>query len=285
MNPKAVWALLKDSISEWLEDRAPRLSAALAYYTVFSLAPLLIIVIAIAGLVFGQEAVQGQIVEQIGHMVGKGSAKEIQTMIQSAHNPTSGVIGTVVGIVVLLFGATGVFGELQDSLNTVWDVSPKAGGGIWGMIKDRFLSFTMVLGIGFLLLVSLVLSAGLAALGNYLGSLLPGSGYILQALYFLVSFGLITLLFATMYKVLPDVEIAWGDVWIGAIMTSLLFTIGKFLIGFYIGQTDVGSAYGAAGSIVVLLVWIYYSALILFFGAEFTQVYANKYGSLRDKGR
>lgn len=282
MSLKSVWELTKDTFSEWSEDKAPQLAAALAYYTMFSLGPLLLIVIAVAGLVFGREAIQGEIVEQVGGLIGKGSAKEIQTMIKSAQTTASGgIIGTIVGILLLIFGATGVFTQLQDALNTVWDVPPKQqDSGIMGTIKDRFLSFAMILGIGFLLLVSLVLSAGLAAFNRYLNNLVPGFTYVWLIVNFVVSFGIVTLLFAAMYKVLPDIEVAWSDVWLGAVVTALLFTIGKFLIGLYIGQSGVASAYGAAGSLVVILVWVYYSALILFLGAEFTQVYADKYGSL-----
>ncbi|HEX3035366.1 MAG TPA: YihY/virulence factor BrkB family protein [Thermodesulfobacteriota bacterium] len=277
---KTIWVLLKDTYLEWSEDKAPRLGAALAYYTLFSIAPLLIIVIAIVGFVFGQQAVQGEIVDQIGGWVGEGSAKAIQTMIESAREPTSGIVATVVGVLTLLFGATGVFSQLKDALNTVWDVTEKPRGSIMGFIIDRLLAFLMVLVIGFLLLIFLALSAGISALSNYINALIPGFSYVLQVLNFVISFAAITLLFAVIYRVLPDTNIAWGDVWIGAAVTSLLFTIGKTLIGFYLGHVSAGSAYGAAGSLVVLLIWIYYSAQIFFFGAEFTQVYARKYGSL-----
>lgn len=279
MNAKTIWVLFKETFSEWSEDKASRLAAALAYYTVFSIAPLLIIAIAVAGLVFGQEAARGQLDNQIQGLVGQQSAELIQTMVESASKPTSGIIATVLAIATILFGASGLFGQLQEALNTIWEVEPKPGRGILGIIKDRFLSFTMVLGIGFLLLVSLVLSALLSALDTYLTDLLPGSIYLLQILNFVISFGVITLLFAMIYKILPDVKIAWSDVWIGAAVTSLLFALGKFLIGLYLGRSSAGSAYGAAGSLVILLLWIYYSAQILLFGAEFTQVYAKKYGS------
>ena len=279
MNAKTIWLLLKETFSEWSEDKASRLAAALAYYTIFSIAPLLIIAIAVAGLAFGQEAARGQLDRQIQGLVGQQSAELIQTMVESASKPTSGIIATVIAIATILFGASGLFGQLQDALNTIWEVEPKPGRGILGIIKDRFLSFTMVLGIGFLLLVSLVLSALLSALDPYLTDLLPGSIYLLQILNFVISFGVITLLFAMIYKILPDVKIAWSDVWIGAAVTSLLFALGKFLIGLYLGNSSAGSAYGAAGSLVILLLWIYYSAQILLFGAEFTQVYAKKYGS------
>ncbi|HBY97286.1 MAG TPA: ribonuclease BN [Chloroflexi bacterium] len=279
MSPKAIWTLLKETFSEWSEDKASRLAAALAYYTVFSLGPLLIVVIAIAGVVFGQEAARGQIVAQAQGLIGRSGAQAVQTIIQNARQPTSGIVATSIGIVTLLLGASGVFGQLQDALNTIWEVMPKPGRGLMGAITDRFVSFTMVLGIGFLLLVSLVLSAVLTGLATFFGDVLPIPGFVLQIVDFVVSFAVITLLFAMIYKVLPDVEIAWGDVWIGAAMTSLLFTIGKFLIGLYLGRSAVTSTYGAAGSLVVILLWVYYSAQILFFGAEFTQVHARRYGS------
>src|ERR687886_1726795 len=279
MNPQAIFALLKQTISEWLEDRASRLGAGLAYYTAVSLAPLLIILIAIAGFVLGRQAVEGRVVAQIQGLVGKTGAEAIQAMITSASQPKAGIIATVVSIATLLFGASGVFGALQDALNTIWEVTPKPGRGMLGMIRDRFVSFTMLLGVGFLLLVALLLSAALAALGKFVGGLLPIPEAVLQAMNFVISFGVITLLFALIYKILPDAEIRWSDVWTGAAVTALLFTIGKFVLGLYLGKSSAGSAYGAAGSLIVVLLWVYYSAQILFFGAEFTQVYANTYGS------
>lgn len=273
------WDLIKTTIKEWQEDKAARLGAALAYYTIFSLAPLLVIAIAVAGLVFGQEAAQGQIMNQIAGLIGPQNAQLLQTMIQNASQPGTSIVATVLGLATLLLGATGVFGQLQDALNTMWEVQPKPGRGLLGLIKDRFLSFAMVLGTGFLLLVSLVLSAALAALGTFVGGLLPAPGLVLEVINFIVSFGTITLLFAAIYKLLPDVKIAWRDVWIGAVVTALLFTIGRTLIGVYIGRTSTASTYGAAGALVVILLWTYYSAQILFLGAEFTQVYANRYGS------
>ena len=280
MNLKILWELLKETFKEWNEDKASRLAAALAYYTVFSLAPLLIIVIAIAGAVFGDEAARGQIVGQLKGLLGKDGAEVIQMAIQNASKPNSGgAIASLLNIVLLLFGASGVFGQLQESLNTVWEVAPKPGLGVKGFIRNRFLSFSMVLGIGFLLLVSLVLSAALSVLSSFMGDLIPGIDFIWQIVNLVISFGVITLLFAMIYKILPDVKIVWSDVWIGAAITSLLFVMGKYLIGLYLGNASVGSAYGAAGSLVVVLIWVYYSAQILFFGAEFTQVYAQKYGS------
>lgn len=280
MKPKVIIELLKETFHEWQEDKASRLAAALAYYTAFSIAPLLVIAIAIAAIVFGEEAAQGQIASQLGTLVGKEAAEAIQAMlVSSSRQSGQGIIATVISIALLFFGASNIFTQLQDSLNTIWEVAPKPGRGIKGIVKDRILSFGMVLGIGFLLLVSLILSTVLATLGNYLGGIMPGLHFLWSVLNFLLSFGVITLLFALMFKFLPDVKITWGDVGIGAVITALLFTIGKTLISLYLGNSGVGSTYGAAGSLVVLLLWVNYSAQILFFGAEFTQVYANKYGS------
>ena len=275
---KAVWYLLSTTFTGWSEDKAPRLGAALAYYTVFSLTPLLMIAIAVAGFFFGAEAARGQIVSQIQALVGEQGGAAIETMVQNAAaQKSSGIAATIIGLATLLFGASGVFGELQDSLNTIWGVKPRPGRGIFGMIRDRFASFTMVIGIAFLLLVSLVLTAAISAFATMLGNAVPeGWLHLLNAV---VSFAIVTVLFAAMYKYVPDVAIEWRDVWIGAGVTALLFTIGKVLIGLYLGRGSVASAYGAAGSLVVLLVWVYYSAQILFFGAEFTKVYAKSYGS------
>ncbi len=280
MNSRMIVGLLKDTWNEWQEDKASRLAAALAYYTAFSIAPLLVIAIAIAAFVFGEEAAQGQIAAQLGTLVGKEAAEAIQALlVSSSRKPAQGTIATLISVALLFFGASNIFTQLQDSLNTIWEVAPKPGRGIKGILKDRILSFGMVLGIGFLLLVSLILSTVLAALGNYLGGLMPGLQFLWSILNFFLSFGVITLLFALMFKFLPDVKITWGDVGIGAVITALLFTIGKSVISLYLGNSGVGSTYGAAGSLVVLLLWVNYSAQILFFGAEFTQVYANKYGS------
>jgi membrane protein len=276
---KTWWALLKDTAQKWSTDKAPRLGAALSYYTVFSLVPLLVLTIAIAGLAFGKEAAQHAMMAQIESLVGPQSAAAVQQMLEIAQKPSSGILASLIAIGTLLLGASGVFAQLQDALNTVWGIEPKAGRGIWGAIKDRFFSFIAVLGTGFLLLVSLVLSAALAAFGKLFMNWLPGQEAVLHLANFIISFGVITLLFAMMFKLLPDAKIAWRDVWVGAGLTSLLFTIGKFAIGMYLGKADVGSAYGAAGSLVILLVWVYYSSQILLFGAEFTSVYANRYGS------
>jgi membrane protein len=274
-----LFSLAKESFKEWQEDGALQLGAALSYYTIFSIAPLLLIAIAIAGVAFGREAVEGQLVGQIEGLVGRQGAEAVQTMIANAGKHGQGVLPTVLGIATILFGATGVFVQLQDSLNKIWDVKPKPGGGVKAFLMQRVISFGMVLGIGFLLLVSLIFAAGVAALDEFATGLLPGAETLIGILGFLVSFALVTLLFAMIYRVLPDVEIAWRDVWVGAGVTALLFTIGKYLIGLYLGNSSVASAYGAAGSLVVVLLWVYYSSQILFLGAEFTQVYATRYGS------
>lgn len=276
---KAILDLLKETFSEWSKDKASRLSAALAYYTVFSLAPLLIIVIAIAGAVFGEEAARGEIVGQIQGLVGRDGAEFIETAIENANKPATGRFASIISIVVLLFGASGVFAELQDALNTVWEVQAKPERGLINVIRNRFLSFTMVLGVGFLLLVSLVASAALAATVNFFGHLLPGLDFVWQLANLIFSFVVTTVLFGLIYKTLPDVKIGWSDVWIGAAITSVLFSIGRYVLGQYLGNSSFGSTYGAAGSLVVVLAWVYYAAQILFFGAEFTQVYARKYGS------
>jgi len=275
---REIFQLFKAAFDEWNEDKAPRLAAALSYYTVFSIAPLLIVVIAVAGLAWGQDAVQGHIDEQIQGLVGREGADVIQETLRNVRRPQESLVATVIGLATLLLGAGGVFGQLQDALNTVWGVEPKPRG-ILGTIKDRFFSFTMVVGAGFLLLVSLIISAALAALNNFLTGLLPDAVFVLQIINFLVSFGVVTLIFALIFKVLPDVEIQLSDVWIGAAFTAILFTIGKTLIGLYLGNSGVASTYGAAGSLVIIILWVYYSAQILLYGAEFTQVYARRYGS------
>ena len=280
MKQRSAWRFLKDVVAQWIEDQPFQLAAALSYYTLFSLAPLLIIAISVAALAFGREAAQNQIVGTIQDMVGKESAQAIQEMIQRASNkPATGIISTVVGIVALLFGAGGVVGQLQTSLNTIWGVVAKSGQGVWGFIRQRFISFAMVLAIGFLLLVSLVITALLTGLTKYLGNLIGGAALLAHAVDILLSFAFVSVLFAMIYKFLPDVRIQWRDVAVGAALTSFLFTIGKFFIGLYLGSSGVTSAYGAAGSLITVLLWVYYSALIFFLGAEFTQVYASQYGS------
>ncbi len=270
--------LIQETYAEWNKDHASRLAAAMSYYTIFSIAPLLVIAIAVAGLVFGREAAMHQVVGQIRDLVGEDGAQVIQSILQNASKTTSGIVATVVGVVTLLIGASGAFGQLQDSLNTIWEVKPRKGRGVKGVLRDRLLSFSMVLMIGFLLLVSLILSAFLAGVGKYLSDLLPMSSTVLQAMNFGLSLAVTSFLFALIFKVLPDAIIRWRDVWVGAMVTALLFSLGRFLIGLYLGRSSIGSAYGAAGSLVVLLLWVYYSAQILFLGAEFTQVYARKFG-------
>jgi membrane protein len=273
------WTLLKEAFEKWSADKAPRLGAALSYYTVFSLVPLLVLTIAIAGLVFGTDAAQQAMMTQLESLIGPQSAAAVKQMLEIAHKPSSGMLASVIAVATLLVGASGVFAQLQDALNTVWGVEPKTGRGIWGVIKDRFFSVVAVMGTGFLLLVSLALTAALASVGKMFEGWLPAPQSVLHIANFAASFGVIALLFAMMFKLLPDAKVAWHDVWVGAALTSFLFSIGKFLIGMYLGKAEVGSAYGAAGSLVILLVWVYYSSQILLYGAEFTAVYANRYGS------
>jgi membrane protein len=276
-------SLLKLTYQDWKEDKASRLSAALAYYTIFSLAPMLLIIIAVTGLFWAKDVVQDQVLNQIGGLVGAEGRTFIADLLTSASNPARGIVATIVGIITLLWGALGVFNELHNALNTIWEVKEEETAGFVEAVKKvifgRLLSFSMLLGIGFLLLVSLVISAGLSAVQETIGNAIPVSEILLQIVNLIISIGVITVLFALIFKFLPDAEIAWRDVWLGAFVTSILFSIGKFVIGLYLGNSSVGSSFGAAGSLVVLLLWIYYSAQILLFGAEFTQVYANNYGS------
>lgn len=278
---KKAWRLLKETFAEWNDDKASQMAAALAYYTVFSLAPLLIIVIAIAGFFFGEEAARGEIVGQIEGLVGRDGATVIQTALENTHRPGSGVgiIASLISIAVLIFGASGVFVQLQEALNEIWDVVPNAKQGVGNVVRKRAMSFAVVLSIGFLLLVSLVVSAALSAINTFASGLLPGFDVLWSLINLVISFVVTTLLFALIYKYLPDVDVAWRDVWVGATLTSILFSVGRYLIGLYLGNSSFGSTYGAAGSLVILLAWIYYSVQILFFGAEFTQVYARRYGS------
>jgi membrane protein len=280
MKKKSAWNFLTTIFTKWFDDDPFQLAAALSYYTLFSLAPLLVISIAVAGFVFGKEAAHNQIVGTIRGLIGQQSAEAVQAMIQSASSkPKTGLASTLLGGIFLLFGAGGVVGQLQTSLNAIWKVRPKPGTGVQDFIRKRFISFAMVLGIGFLLLVSLAVSALVSGLTQFVGSLHETVALIAHLLDLVLSFALVTLLFAMIYKFLPDVEIHWKDVWIGAALTSILFTTGKFLIGFYLGSSSVTSVYGAAGSLITVLLWVYYSALIFFLGAEFTQVYATQYGS------
>src|SRR5574339_364783 len=275
--------LVKLSYQGWKEDKASRLAAALAYYTIFSLGPLLIIVIAVTGFFWQKEAVQLAVMSQVQGLVGADGADFVSSLLTSASSPARGIFATIVGLITLIIGALGAFNELHNALNTIWEVKEEETKGFVESIKkvifSRLLAFTMILGIGFLLLVSLVISAGLSAVQETVGNAIPISEILLQIVNLIISIGVVTVLFALIFKFLPDVEIAWRDVWLGAFVTSLLFSIGKFVIGLYLGNSSVGSSFGAAGSLVVLLLWIYYSAQILLFGAEFTQVYANNYGS------
>lgn len=255
------------------------MGAALAYYTAFSLAPVLLIVITIAGLVFGRDAAQGALFHEIAGLVGPKAGEAIQAMLQNAYKTGGGVAGTIAGIGALLVGATTVFVELQDDLDLIWKTEKRTGSGIWNFIRSRLLSFGMILSIGFLLIVSLVVTSAVAAIGTIWNNTFVGMEILLQILNFLVSFGIITLLFATIYKVLPNTRIAWSDVWIGAGVTSLLFAIGKFAIGLYLGKSAISSSYGAAGAFAVLLIWIYYSTQIFLLGAEFTYNYSHDRGS------
>jgi membrane protein len=279
VKPRVAFGLLKSALSACLNDNVQRMSAALAYYTIFSLAPLLVIAIAIAGLVFGEDAARGEIVGEIQELVGQDGARAIQAMIQSAYHPGHSVVATIIGIVMLLLGATGAFSEVCDALNLIWRVNQESSTAVRTIIKARFMSFGMILIIGFLLLVSLVVSAVLAGISKYASSFLPAPAPLLHFLDFLFSLAVVTVLFAVIFKVLPEMKIRWGDVWAGASLTALLFTVGKFAIGFYVGKSVSTSSYGAAGSLVVVVAWIYYSAFILYFGAEFTQVYAHQCGS------
>lgn len=274
-----LWQLTKETASDWSDDNATRLAAALAFYTVLSIAPLLVLAIAIVSLVFGEDAARGQVASELAGIVGPQAGEGIQTVIQHADSPSGGAIGSIVSVVVLLFGASGVFGELQAALNTIWEVKPKPGLGIKGFLRARLFSFTMVLSVAFLLLVALVLSAGLSAVGAFFEHKLPGGAGLWQVINFVISFGVITVLFALIFKTVPDVRIEWRDVWMGAALTALLFTIGKFALGLYLGRASVASPYGAAGSIIVLVIWVYYATQILFMGAEFTQVYARSRGA------
>ncbi len=278
-----VGALLKTTFTSWLDDYAPSMGAALAYYTIFSIAPLLLIVISLAGLVFGAEAVRGEIVGQLAGMMGETSARAIEDLLRSVSAPSDNIPATLLGLLLLLIGATTVFGELQDALNRIWR-SPQrtVRGGLLHLLRTRLLSFGMILGIGFLLMISLVLSAAVAALGRWWGPLFAEWEMLARLIDLVLGFGMSTAVFALIYKLMPRVVISWRDVLVGALVTAFMFTLGKHLIGLYIGTSGVTSAFGAAGSLVVVLVWVYYSAQIFLLGAEFTWAYAHAWGSLRD---
>ncbi len=277
--PSSSWsALVRQTFADFIEDKALRLSAALAYYSGFSIAPLLVITIGIGGWVLGYEAVTGQLYDQMRQYVGQRGAEAIQSMVESAAKPAHGIVATVVGFVTLMLGASGVFAALKDALNTIWEVKVKPRAGWRGMIRDRFLNFGMVLVICFLLLVSLLLSAAIAGLNHALESALHIPAFVWAILAMVLSLGVVSTLFALIFKVLPDVKIQWKDVWIGAVVTGLLFEIGKTALGWYLGRESMADAYGAAGSVVLVLLWVYYTSCILFLGAEFTQIYAQARG-------
>ncbi|MBU1361235.1 MAG: YihY/virulence factor BrkB family protein [Gammaproteobacteria bacterium] len=282
----ALFSLCKQALTAWKSDYAPSMGAALAYYTVFSVAPLLLIVISVAGLVFGQDAARGEILLQLSGLMGEQGARAVQSMLEGVNKPREGIVATVVGVGLLVLGATTVFGELQDALDRIWRAPARdASAGIMNLVRVRLLSFSMIMGIGFLLMVSLIASAALSALGKWWAPVFGGWALLGQAVNFVLSFCMVTVGFAMIYKIMPRVRVQWKDVWVGAAVTALLFTIGKYLIGLYIGESSVASGYGAAGSLVVVLVWVYYSAQIFLLGAEFTWVYAHAYGSFKGSAR
>lgn len=275
--------LSKRAFASWSNDYAPSMGAALAYYTVFSIAPLLLIVISVAGLVFGRDAARGEIFAQLSGLMGAQGAMAVQGLLEAVNKPTEGIVATAIGIALLVVGATTVFGELQDALDRIWRAPAREKDtGLFNLLRVRLMSFSMIMGIGFLLMVSLVASAALAALGKWWSPLFGGWETLAQTVNFVFSFVMVTVVFAMIYKVMPRVRVQWRDVWVGAAVTALLFTIGKHLIGLYIGKSSVASGYGAAGSLVVVLVWVYYSAQIFLLGAEFTWVYAHTFGSLKN---
>lgn len=285
MNAKLIWSLLKDTFNAWNNDRAPRMGAALAYYTVFSLAPLMVIAIAIASMVFGAQAARGEIVDELANTIGQPAAAAIEDMLRQNNDTGGNTLASIVGLVILLLGASGVFIELEDALNTIWKVPPEKSATVLAFVRDRFLSFTLVLTTGFLLLVSLTISAGLEAVGRLLTpQSMPGGVVLWQLVNLLFSYLFIALMFALIFKWVPNAVVRWGDVWIGAASTALLFTVGKYLLGLYLGQTGIASAFGAAGSLAVILIWVFYSAQILLLGAEFTHLYAQRFGSQRETG-
>lgn len=281
LKPADWWWLLKTAASSWLDDYAPSMGAALAYYTMFSIAPLLLIVISVAGLVFGVDAARGEISAQLQGLIGADGAHAIEGLLARANRPAAGVASTLLGFLLLVVGATTVFAELQDALDRIWRAPRRLPGSLWTVLRSRLLSFGLILGLGFLMMVSLVISAALSALGKWWGAWFGDWVSVMELVNFAISFALVTTVFAMIYKLMPRVKVAWADVWIGAAVTALLFSVGKYLIGLYIGQSSVGSVFGAAGSLVVLLVWVYYSAQIFLLGAEFTWAYAGRYGSRR----
>jgi len=281
MTPKHLFDLCRKAITAWVDDYAPSMGAAISYYTIFSMAPLLIIVIAVAGAVFGREAAQREIVAEISGLVGRDGATAVEAMLRAASDTDRGLIAGAISVVVLLVGATTVFAELQSALDRIWHVPDKdKPSGVWSVLRARLLSFGLVLGLAFLLIVSLAVSAGLSAFDAWFGTLVPGWEVVLQGLNELISVGIFTLLFAMIFKLMPTARIAWGDVWVGALVTALLFELGKFGIGLYLGKSGFMESFAAAGSLVVLVAWVYYAAQIFLLGAEFTKVYADAHGSL-----
>jgi membrane protein len=287
MNVGSTVSLLKKTYRNWSDHHAPRLGASVAFYTLLSFAPLLIVTLAVIALVLDQQRAQAGLIDQARQMIGDRGADTVKALLSNAQKPSSGLIASIIAFATLLFGASGVFAELRDALNIIWDAEPTNESGLLGMIKQRLFSFGMVLSVGFLLLVSLIISAGLELLGKFFSHLLPLPAFVFHLINFAVSFIVIAVLFALLFKFVPARRISWRDVWVGAIGTAVLFTIGKFLLGFYLGKASVGSAYGAAGSLVAVVVWVYYSAQIFFFGAEFTRVYADAHvgAGFRDKDR
>jgi membrane protein len=279
-SPAGFMNLFISAAKAWMQDRCPQLGAALAYYTVFSLAPLMIVLLGLFGLIYGgSDQARQKILEQLGYYIDPSGVKVFQEIADHAGDSKAGLLATAIGILIALFSASGIFGQLQEALNTIWSVKEKPGQGIWGFIRARFLSFSMVGGVCFLLLVSLTMENLLKALHGYLQRFVPGGHYLALAIFYVFDLGIIILLFAMLFRYLPDVKIAWRDVWMGAALTAVLFVLGKFLLGLYLGSGAAGSAYGAASSLVTLLLWIFYSSQILLFGAEFTKVYATSYGS------
>ncbi len=275
-----VWMLGRKTVSAWMDDYAPSMGAAISYYTVFSIAPLLLIVMAVAGFVWGEEAIQGEVARQLTSLLGAEAARGVQALIQSADHPSEGAIASALSLVALLIGATTVFAELQSALDRIWHAPAHAqASGLWALLRSRLLSLGFILGLGFLLAVSLVISAGLAAFGLWAAGRLPGYESLLHLANMGLSLGVATLLFAFMFKFMPRASVAWRDVWVGALVTAVLFELGKLLIGLYIGKSSISSSFAAAGSLVVLLVWVYYSAQIFLLGAEFTWVFAHSHGS------
>ena len=274
MSTKDLLSILKTTFAAWNKHEAPRLGAALAFYTILSLSPLVIIVVALAGLIFSRSTAQAHILSQVQGMIGMEGGKAMESMLANAQKPAAGILGTIVGLLSLLFGASGVFTELRSALNLIWEVNPEETSGVVALLRERFFSFGMVLSIGFLLLVSLVVSTILAALGKFFGGLLPVPSPVLAVLNFLLSYIGVAVLFGLIFRFVPEAKVRWVNVWLGALATALFFTIGKTLIGLYLGKSSLGSAYGAAGSVIVVIVWVYYSAQIFFFGAEFTHAYS-----------